>query len=284
MPDEGSPLTWLSISDYKRTLSRKQKQFVIFVSVLCLAEALAEFALFALFASVPLRNAFLNLVTFVVYLAVVPLYFEGAASAMLTYVFPMFLVAPVTYLVDSGSLPPWANAGFVVVPAALYLSGRRRLWNMEAFFLKQKPGGRLLLLGLSAGVVLVIHLTMAVLMTGKYGFHALEPGFVVYWGFFVVCLSAPAEEIFYRGFVFAQMMNRGASFWVSAMFSSVCLLVRYLVNPYFHTSAVASLGLIFYIVTAGVLFCYLLWSTKSLYPGMAANALIGVFYHFLREV
>jgi membrane protease YdiL (CAAX protease family) len=95
-----------------------------------------------------------------------------------------------------------------------------------------------------------------------------SPGLLPLVGFAVVIVAPIAEEIFFRGFVFAGM--------VRPLGAIPAMLVSGLIFGTFHVTNVETIGLVLPIGAIGALFAWLYYRTGSLYIAIATHMLFNL--------
>ena len=131
--------------------------------------------------------------------------------------------------------------------------------------------GSLLLTGLYTGLVrwLDAGLLTPPVIEGEIAF----PGLAASMSFFALAVWTPiTEEIFFRGFIFAGLINRLGPWWAMAVSAAIFSAFHF------------NLGVVVPIFATGLILAWLYNRNGSLWPGVAAHAgqntlaLVGAMY------
>jgi membrane protease YdiL (CAAX protease family) len=100
--------------------------------------------------------------------------------------------------------------------------------------------------------------------------------------FWAACYEAGvqtwAEELFFRGFVFARLFRSGRwGFWRAALVTSTMNLLLYLPKREWTADPLVMVGLLFYIFLAGMIYAALYRRFNSIWPSFVANLIFGTF-------
>jgi hypothetical protein len=164
-------------------------------------------------------------------------------------------------------LGPLGPVGFLVLPLAVLVEGRRRPGLRAIGLAGARPSHALA--GLLLGAFLGAHLLVTASRT--FGYRLQTSGLSAYLGALAydVGANALAAEWLFRGAVFSLLWRR-VSFWPAALLATALSLLRYLLDPALPHAVEARVGAVFYLGLVGLIACALRAWSGSLVPGYLA--------------
>lgn len=267
--------------------SEEKKKFLIGLFILCFTGFLVEFFIHTLSLEHPQKDALLTGFTYGIFLFSPFIHFMRIRKEFKEFIvlsnIQFFVIAFITFLIDS-------NLKKLLMPLLFFISLFLIVWILkdhpalcEKLSVKKPENFIFILYGISLGFFLGAHLVFSATLTQKYVVHILTSRL-----FYGVCFSfginAPMEEIFYRGFVFKKLFEKGFSFWSAAAISSFLSALRFCSNPLFTSTPVAIIGVFFYITLTQMLYCALFRFSRSLLPSYLCNAVFGSAFYLLSAV
>lgn len=268
--------------------SHDRRKFLLVLCAVCFAGFSAELLIHHLRLKYPHKDALLTGFTYGIFLFS-PFIFSVKTPAerrlLAAYSIMMFfMIALSTYAIDSHRQARLLPAFFFCALYFMLLIVVRYPSLAEKFWIKKPTGFVFILYGVLLGFFLGAHLALSASLTQKYAVQFSNMSRVLYGACFSFGMNAPMEEIFYRGFAFKKLFEKGFSFWAAAAISSFLSALRFCSNPLFTSTPVALLGVFFYITLTQILFCALFRYSRSLLPSYICNAIFGSAFYLLSAI
>lgn len=171
----------------------------------------------------------------------------------------------------------WGIGFFLTLPW-LYWLYRRYPDAMRAAGLNAQGFRRQLLWGVLAGVILSAHIFFTASFSRAPLFHSRDARYFVWILGYEAGLQTWAEELFFRGALFAYLYSRrGWRFWRAASIASALNLLLYLPKSEWRTAPLITLGILFYTFVAGMIYAFLYRRFRSIWPSFVANLIFDLF-------
>ncbi len=268
--------------------SKERKKFLLELIVLSVSGFLVELFIHTLSLEHPQKDALLTGFTYGIFLFSPFVYFMRIRKEFKEFIvlssIQFFVIAFITFLIDS-------NLKKLPMPPLFFISPFLVIWILknhpalcEKLNVKKPESFIFILYGISLGFFLGMHLVLSAHLTQKYAVHISNISRLSFGFCFSFGLNAPMEEIFYRGFAFKKLFEKGYSFWPAAAISSLLSALRYGSNPLFTSTPVALLGVFFYITLTQMLYCALFRYSRSLLPSYLCNAIFGSAFYLLSSI
>lgn len=185
------------------------------------------------------------------------------------------------HLSDSGRTADprlfWGIGFFLTLPWLFWLY-RRYPDAMRAAGLNAQGLPRQLLWGVLAGGILSAHIFFTASFSRAPLIHWWDARYFLWIVGYEAGLQTWAEELFFRGALFAFLYGRqGWGFWRAAAVTSALNLLLYLPKSEWRTAPLITIGILFYTFVAGMIYAFLYRRFRSVWPSFVANLVFDLF-------
>jgi|YelNatPaOPRAMG01_1025707.scaffolds.fasta_scaffold60485_3 membrane protease YdiL (CAAX protease family) len=171
----------------------------------------------------------------------------------------------------------WGIGFFLILPWIYWLF-RRYPAEMRAAGLNAQRLPQQILWGLLAGGILSAHIFFTASFSQAPLVHWWDARYFLWILGYEAGLQTWAEELFFRGCLFATLYSERAwGFWRAAFASSALNLLLYLPKAEWRTAPLITVGVLFYTFVAGMIYAFLYRRFRSIWPSFTANLVFDVF-------